>query len=93
MLCLLHHLTVLLFRERRLKFTFKFQRLIGCRISIPNQIGESLKFQFCLVILFFHRICLHVDDQDHFLTEIVKGDHLIKQHQIDILERILIGFF
>lgn len=34
----------------------------------------------------FRRVKRHVDDQDDFLAEVVKGDNLVKQHQVHILK-------
>ena len=89
----LHHLTVFRFRELwpdiglQLQF-FEFHIRSGFQ-----KLCHLYQFSFCLLIRRFQIIGHHSGDQQHFLTVMIKGNHLIEQHQIHIPEILLLFIF
>ena len=60
----------------------------GLRLSLAclQKIFKLPQFQHRFVVSDLHVLQGHVDNQDDFLTEIVKGNDFVKEHQIRVLE-------
>lgn len=51
---------------------------------------ELLKLKLCLVVADLDVAERHVDDEHNLLPHMIEGDDLVKEHQIDILEVVLV---
>lgn len=51
---------------------------------------ELLKLKLCLVVADLDVAERHVDDEHDLLPHMIEGDDLVKEHQIDILEAVLV---
>ena len=90
MLSPLYHAAVLLLPEERLKIRLQTKRYFGGLLSLADQLLHGLQLQYCLVVVCLYIVGLDVDDQNDLLSVVVKGYHLVKQHQVGILKAILI---
>ena len=85
-LCVFHHFAVFLFLEKRSYRCSAVSRDIFLWLTVLDQICHTAKLQRSSVIFCFQMLQINVDHQDDLLSEVVKGDHLVKQHQIHILK-------
>ena len=53
-----------------------------------EQLAELFELEHGFVVAGFRVLKRHIDDQNDLLTEVVKRDHLVKKHEIDVLERL-----
>ena len=83
-----HHPAVGRFIKERPCFAQKPACWFLLRCSGLQQLCQLVQPQDGFVIVRFQRIRLqrHIHDQHDLLPQVVKGDHLIEQHQIHILE-------
>lgn len=51
-----------------------------------EKVCQPVQFQHRFVVADFRIGKLHVDHENHLLPQMVKGDHLVKQHQVHILK-------
>lgn len=54
--------------------------------NVSDQICHFLKFFLCFLVRIFQVVQHDSCDQKYFLSVMVKGDHLVKKHQIHVSE-------
>ena len=86
MLCLLHHVTVAfpVKQGRKVSQQMPGRFLLGDAGLLQRR--HALQFHHCLVVPGFRILQRHIGNEDDLLPEVVKGDYLIEQHQIHVLE-------
>ena len=90
MLCFLDHAAILLLIKQCPEFRSTSSRYFIRHLAALDQLLHGRKFQFCPVILGLQILTSDIYDQDDLLTEMVKCDDLVKQHQIHILKPFLV---
>ena len=89
-LCFLDHLTVLFAVEQRRDLAGQFSCGLFLFRAVSDQVGKLSELCGRLVVADLDIVELHVDDQNDLLPHIVEGDHLVEQHQVNILERLAV---
>ena len=83
---LLHHAAVFLTAEKLPESGAKLQRRDIRLSSVPNQIRHILQFFHRFVIGALQSIRFRVDNQNYFLSVVIKGNYFVKEHEIHILK-------
>ena len=89
-LCAFDHCAVLFLVKQRSDLAFELTALFGCLFAVFEQAGELLQVGGCFVVAVFTVLDPHVDDKNYFLTDVVKGDNLVKKHKVNVLERLVV---
>ena len=84
------HRAELLFGEERCDFAEEPPRRFLLLFAGFEERDELLKLELCLVVADLDVAERHVDDEHDLLPHMVEGDDLVKEHQIDILEAVLV---
>ena len=82
----LYHGAVALFVKQWRNLSGQVARLVLAGHSGPDELLQMFQLQHRLVIVLLQVCELHVDNQDNFLLEVVKGNHLVKEHQVHVLK-------
>ena len=61
--------------------------------AVSDKLCHFLQFLYCRFIRCLKVICHHAGDQENFLFEVIKYDHLVKKHQVHIPEILLFFIF
>ena len=54
--------------------------------TVPEQVLKTLQFPDRFVVAGFRVTQVHVNYQNNLLPEVVKSDHFVEEHQINVLE-------
>ena len=93
-LCLLHHTAVAVPVEQGGKVPQQPARLLLPGGALLQQRRHVFQLHHCLIVAGFRILQRHIGNEDNLLPQMVKGDHLIKQHQVHILELLtVLGFY
>ena len=87
-LCLFHHFAVFLFLKKRLEIGEAVSGLRFCRLSVPDQVSHLLQLEQSVIVFRIQVIQTDVNNQNDLLAVVVKGNHLVEQHQVNILESL-----
>ena len=87
-LCLLNHAAELLFVKQRRNIAKQFAARFILFFAVAEKLCELTEFHNRFVITGFRLIQRHIYDENNFLPEMIKCDHFIKEHQINILKRL-----
>ena len=90
MLGFLHHAAIPLFVEQCPEIGSAAARFQRSHLPIGEKPSHGLQFHLCLVILCLQILAADVDDEDHFLPEMIKGNDLVEQHQIHVFKPFFI---
>ena len=90
MLRFLNHRTIFLLRKEWAKLWCDLTRRDLCRCAMLYKIHDFFNFCETSVIFLFQILCPCIGDDVYLLTKIIKSDHLVKQHKVDILKPFLI---
>ena len=85
-LCFFHHCAELLLIKQGCDLTCQPSGGFTLLSAVFQKIAELGKLHDRLVVADLCVIERHIDDENNFLPKVIKGDYLIKQHQIDVLE-------
>ena len=72
--------------EQRRDLAQQMPRCLAALLTVAEQVGHAFELQRGLVVVRLHLVQRHIGDQDDLLPQVVKGDDLVKQHQIYIFE-------
>ena len=72
--------------EERGDVAGQFSGRFGFAVAVPQEVCHLTQLQHCLVVAGFPVREPHIDDQNDFLPHMVEGDHLVEQHEVQILE-------
>ena len=86
MLGLFYHGAELLLGKKRLELGGHFAGVLRGGGAVADQVRHAVQLPHGSGVVGFNVIQRHVDDEDDFLPQVVKGDELIKQHQVHIAE-------
>ena len=86
MLCLFNHITILFLIKKRSYLTKKLSTRFLLFLPIVQKIRKLLQLHNSLIVTNFHILQRHINNQNQLLPDIVECDHLVKQHQINILK-------
>ena len=86
MLCLLHHVTERFFLKQRRYLAEKPSAGLVFLLAVSQQINQPFQFQRRPVIADFHILQRHIYNENDLLSEMIKGNHFIKQHHIHIFK-------
>ena len=67
-------------------FTQHMPGLFLRRLAISYKISHIFKFPDCIIVACFVILKGNICNKDYLLTEVIKGDDLIKEHKIKITE-------
>ena len=56
------------------------------RCAVFKDISHLTDLKLCLVVAGLAFLKAHVCDEDYLLTEVVKCDDLVKEHEVNVLE-------
>ena len=89
-LCLFHHAAELFPLKERGHLAEELSARFVFLFPVPEKVCELLKFHDCLSVSDFGILKRHVDDERDLLPKVIKGDDLVKKHQIDVFESLIV---
>ena len=89
-LCFFHHCAELLLIKQGCDLTCQPSGGFTLLSAVFQKIAELGKLHDCLVVADLYVIKRHIDDEDDLLFQMIEGDHLVEQHQINVLEVLCI---
>ena len=91
-LSLFHHIAVLLLAEKCCDLACEPSCGLLYALAVSEEVSHMLKLQLSLVVACLSLFQSHVGDEDKLLTEIVEGDDLVKEHEVNVLEVLRIAY-
>ena len=83
---LFHHIAKLHFVKQRCYFTEQPAAGILLLFSVFKKLCKLFQFHNRFVVSDLHIVQRHIDDENNFLSQVVKSNNLVKKHQVHILE-------
>lgn len=74
--------------EQRLDLSGKMPARLVLRLTGAQELHQGLQLQHRLVIAGLRVVERHIGDEHDLLAEVVEGDDLVKEHEVDVLERL-----
>ena len=89
-LCAFDHRAVLFLIEQRCDLALEPAALFLRLFAVLEQVGELLQLFCGSVVAVAAVLNAHVCDKNDFLPHVVKGDDLVEEHEVDVLERLAV---
>ena len=86
----LDHSAVLFFIEQRCDLALEPSALFLRLFAVLEQSGELMQLFCGSVVAVAAVLDAHVCDKNDFLPHVVKGDDLVEEHEVDVLERLAV---
>jgi len=78
------------FVKQGLKIRFHAEGCLLRLLPLLQKLSKVLKLHQGFIVMDFQILRLDIDNQKHLLAKMVEGDHLVKEHQVDIAKAFLI---
>lgn len=85
MLCFFYHRAELFFCEQRLHLAAELPAFFFLLGTVTEQIGKLPEFHHRFVVSDFRIAERHIDNENDFLSDMIKCDDLVKKYQVNIL--------
>ena len=89
-LCLLNHAAELFPAKQRRHLPGKPSSRFLFLCAVTEKICKLLDFHYRFIVAGFYIGEPHIHDQDDLLPDVIKGNNLVKQHQVNIFESFCI---